>query len=183
MSNTEVYRAYIPTEERKALVYNSNTMKVGSWVKQSGNSVAVLTAKTDYVAGRVIRFETKNGVSLETPSFTAGSVTGTWTASTKQYVAAADNQTVDQVYAIYEPAKEDTEFLVTVDAAKTTTVTNPNGYYYGIKTSDATVLDESDATLTETGMQFYCTDAYRSDETTKIIVKVVNRVTSLKQLS
>jgi len=182
MSNTANHNGYIPAKEARMVIKNSEVIKVGDWIVDEGAGAANVDAKTEYIVGHAIRFEDSEGRNLESPSADTGSLGGTWAAATKQYTAAADNETVDMVVVVYEPCDENTEYVATLDAAAGTT-SGPRGYYFGILTSDSSKLDESDATLTDTGMQFYCTKALTALGTTKVAVKVANRVTTIKNLS
>ena len=182
MANTRNYSGYIPVGVESRIINDSEVIKVGDFITDEGAGMANVDAATEDIKGVAIGFIDSKGRSLEAVSADTGSLGGTWASSTKSYTAAADNTTVDLVKVLYNPINENQEFVATLDDDAGTTA-GPVGYYFPIKTSDSALLEESGATLTETGMQFVCTDDYAQGLDTEIVVKVVNRASTLKELS
>ena len=176
MANTRLFNGYEPAPVRYRLIKNSEVIKVGDWIVDESAGAANADATTEHILGAALDIVTKDKVSLQSPSVDTGALGGTWASSTKQYTAAADNQTVDYVYVKYIPVKEDRKFIATLDAAKgTTTGSDLEGYYLSILTSDSSKLDESTATTTKSAMQFRIADPYNQGSTTEVVVEVLDR--------
>lgn len=94
-----------PTGIQKAfLIEDSGTITVGDAVRGSydagaANGMIELAAAGNPILGVVVGIVDRNGISLDNSKL---SKTGTWTSSTKTYVAASDNTTVDQVKALVD---------------------------------------------------------------------------------
>lgn len=107
----------------KVKIANSNTVQKGDAVKlqalSSGGGIIRATAGSK-VLGIVDGIVDKNGIDLDNSS--ADNYDGTWTSSSKEYTAAADNMTDKQVAA-----------LVTVD---------PEALWYNDAAGDLVAADE-----------------------------------------
>ena len=160
-------------EIKEAVIANSETIQIGDFIRFESGGVCDIDATTEDICGMAVDIVDNNGISLDSP--TKGTVTGTWTASSKQYAAASDNETVDGVRVRFVPATSRTVFLVKMDAADGTSGTAKIGKYYQILTSDASQIDESTISETETSMQFQIADENGLGATNEIGVKVVLR--------
>lgn len=85
----------------RRLIENSGTITVGDMVRGSYDAGAAdgmveLAAAGNPILGVVTGIVDKNGINLDNTRLT---LTGTWTSSTKTFVAASDNTSVDMVKA------------------------------------------------------------------------------------
>lgn len=162
--------------KRFRLIKNSEVIKVGDWISDASTGAENTDNGSKAVLGRATAIVTPERVSFESASVTTGSYGGTWVASTKQYTAAADNQTVDGIMVEYVPAREGTQFRATLSQAKgTTTGSNKEGYYLAVSASDSSKLDETTASATNSSTQFRIADPLLAGSTTEVIVEVVTR--------
>ena len=91
----------------KAIIASSETITVGDAVKNSSGYIAACDAN-DRILGIVVGIVDQNGIDLDNTS--ADNFDGTWTKSTKTYIASADNATDKKVsvlvamdpYAVFE---------------------------------------------------------------------------------
>jgi len=79
-------------------IYNSLTVAVGDMVYLTGGGIGPCPA-TANILGVCVGLTDTNGTPI---SDTPLSVSGTYTASSRQYAAAADNMTVDKVQALVD---------------------------------------------------------------------------------
>jgi len=85
--------------QRSFLITNSATITVGDMVTLSSGYLIVALANTP-IMGVVLGFTDKDGIDLSSSRLSLS--TGAYTASTRTFVAGADNVTVDNVYAIID---------------------------------------------------------------------------------
>ncbi len=161
---------------RFRLIKNSEVIKVGDWISDASTGAENTDSVSKTILGLVTAIVTPQKVSFESATVTTGSYGGAWALSTKQYTAAADNQTVDGIMVEYIPCKEGDQFLATLSAAKgATTGSDKEGYYLAIKTTDSSKLDEATASTSSTNTQFRIVDGYAAGATTEVIVEVITR--------
>lgn len=163
--------------KRRMIIKNSEVIKVGGFVTLEAGGVADVDAITEPIFGLVTAITTPDGRSLESAAVDPSEYDGTWSASTKQYTAAADNQTDKKIQAEYIPVREGDRFLGTLDAAKgTTTGSDLPGYYVALLTTDEALLDESTAATSKTNTQFLIVDPSPTDgDTDKVVVVCILR--------
>jgi len=166
-------------EAQECVIANSETIQVGDLIRYEGGGVADIDATTEDIEGLVTEIINGQGTNLASPIVDTGDFSGTWTSSTKQYIAASDNETVDLVKVRFIPINERTELLMKLDADKDTSATAALGKYYKILASDAGKLDESTIAETETGQQFITSDLNGLGADDEIGVRVVNRQTAV----
>lgn len=165
---------------RKRVIKNSEVIKIGDFVVDEGAGMANVDAKTEYVAGFVTNILDRNGVPLS--SITAlNDYDGTYAPTTNQYTAASDNETDKKVMVEFYEIQENDLIVATLDAAKgTTTGSDKPGYYFGILTSNSSLLDESDAATAPAGLQFQTVIADGEGlSTTEVVVRCIKRVGNL----
>lgn len=161
------------------LITNSQTLKVGDFITDASVGASKVSTNAMKVLGVVSGFVTKSGTYLDSVGGTTG-LGGTFTASTKTYAAASNNQTVDAVKVEYEPIREGDQILADLSAAKgATTGSNLEGYYLAINTADASQLDETTASATITSTQFRIKDPNTAGLTTQVIVECIQRNTNI----
>lgn len=175
--NNTFINAYESKGDSYKLIKNSATVKVGQWITDKGAGAEALSGTSDKVLGIVTAIVNKNKVNMESPSALSGVSLGSgasYTSSTKTYVAAADNMTVDMIGVEYIRVKPQEQYLATLDAAKgTTTGSNKEGYYMTINTTYPDLLAESTASTTRTTVIFRVVDPYNIGTTTQVIVEVI----------
>ena len=153
----------------RIVIIDDATITVGDVVKLVEKGVEPADAVTDRIYGVVVGIGSQAGIPIS--QLTSGTdYDGTWTESTKTYVAANDNDT-DKLIAAYVVPAEGQIFEADIDAARgTNTGSDVVGYYLSVLTSDSTQLDES--TATGTSEQFVIVKNHETS-TTKTYVKVV----------
>lgn len=123
-------------------IINSATVFKGGVVKIVAGGVDGADAVSDPIYGICKGFIVGNG-NTPIDNAKAGQYDGTYTAGVS-YAAAADNQTVDTVYAKVEPILVGDVIRAEADATLgTTTGSNLVGYFIDVLTSDERKLDES----------------------------------------
>lgn len=175
--STKLFRPASSGQAARAsrVIKNSEVIKVGDFITDEGTGVANVDATGEAILGIVTAITDRNGTSLESSS-ALDDYDGTWAPSTKQYTAAADNETDKQVRAEFIPVKEGDELLVTLDADKgTTTGSDKAGYYLAILTSDSSLLDESTASATITDTQFIIVDPLTNGDAREVVVRAHSR--------
>jgi hypothetical protein len=173
--NSRLHEAANAGKRRTAhrLIKNSEVIKPGDWIVDESTGVANVDAVGEAVLGYCIEIVTADKIPLASATVDTSSLGGTFVASTGQYTAASDNQTVDSVLCAYVPAREGDRFIATLDAAKgTTTGSNAPGYYVAILTTDSSLLDESSASTSSSNTAFRVEGAYDVGATTEIVVSV-----------
>ena len=145
-------------------ITNSATVKVGDAVYIATNGVQRITNST-LVLGIVTGIVDANGIDLDNTS--PSNYDGTWTSSTRTYVAASNNITNKKVCA---QVVADTEALWFNDADGS--FTNPTDIGLLIKCADHDQIDED--TTSATVGQFYVLklDPDGDGDASKCIVKV-----------
>lgn len=140
---------------RYRVIKNSATIKKGDMITDDSVGVSAINATNDKILGLCIGIFTPEKTNFASASIYAGAYTGTWTASTQSYAAAADNQTVDTILAGYIPAREDSQFIMLMDdTLGVTTGSNKEGYYVASLVSDASKLDESTTSTSSASTQW-----------------------------
>jgi hypothetical protein len=144
-------------ELEKWVIIGSGTVQVGDPVKITAASVDAADATTDLMYGLCVGIVDATGIPLEVAS-AANFSDGTYTTSTQEYAAAADNATDKMVCALVHPF-DGTETLTALADATigTTTGSDKPGYYIDVLTSDSTKLDESN-THASNVLQFVTVD-------------------------
>lgn len=138
------------------IIANSVTIKKGDFVKIINAGLDIADAVSDVVYGICEGIVTNKGVPLNQAN--SSDYSGTYTAATEQYAAAADNLTVSMVHALVRPVYGNDIISVEMDAAVgTTTGSNKPGYYVDVLTSNASKLDESN-THASNVLQFITVD-------------------------
>jgi len=166
-------------KRRYRLIKDSETIMVDDWLVDESTGMADVDATGEKIYGYATAIVAPNKTSFESTSVTTGDYGGTWTSSTKQYAAAADNSTVDGILVEYVPVREGDQFIATLDDDKgTTTGSDLPGYFLAIKTSDASLLEESGASTSEASTQFRVVDGYEQGADTEVIVEVIVRGTN-----
>ena len=139
---------------RSYIIKNSATITVGDMIQASTGFMA-LAGAGGRILGCVIGLEDANHLDLDNAQATTG--TGTWTSSTKTFIAASDNQTVDQVRAIVD-VDPNTVYSGQPDAAiGTTTGSNLIGYYTDLPAA-SDQPDENTAVTTTAQLFIWGTD-------------------------
>jgi hypothetical protein len=148
----------------KVAIKNSATIKVGDMVYNDGNGATRATNST-LVLGCVVGIVDANGIDLDNTS--TSNYDGTWTSSSKTYVAASDNMTDKKVCAL---VVADTNALWYNDADGD--FTNPGDQYLFVKCADHDQIDED--TTSATVGQFYIVklDPDGDGDASKCIVKI-----------
>jgi hypothetical protein len=90
--------------QRSYQIENSATITVGDMVRNGYDSTVAgggleLAAAGNPILGVVVGIVDRQGIDLDNSRL---SKSGTWTSSTKTYVAASDNETVDKVQALVD---------------------------------------------------------------------------------
>lgn len=156
--------------KRYRVIKNSEVIKVGDWIIDESTGVANVDATSEEILGYVTAIVDNKKNSLEGP--VVGSYTGTWDATTKQFTAAANNETVSMVMAEYVPAHEADQFKTALTANRGSTVNSGViGYYLSISTSDSSKLNET--TASSTPGQFRIAEL--PENPLEIVVEVVTR--------
>lgn len=148
-------------ELERHVILNSATITVGDVVKLVAGGVEPADAVSDVIYGLVEGIVTRYGVPINQAN--SGDYDGTYTDSTKTYIAAADNQSDKYVSVDVRPLGKGETLSVELDAtAATTTGSNVPGYFVSILTTDSTKLDESTAHATNQ-LQFKLVDNGQGD--------------------
>ena len=150
-------------------ITNSATVKVGDMVYVATNGVQRITSST-LVLGCVVGIVDANGIDLDNTS--TDNYDGTWTSSSKTYVASADNITDKKVCA-QVIADEDALFANDADGD----FTNPTDQGLLIKCTDHDQIDED--TTSATVGQFYVwkLDPDGDGDASKCLVKIARSQT------
>lgn len=158
------------------LIKNSEVIKVGDAITDESTGAANVDALTEEILGFATAIVTAKRVSLESATVTTADYDGTWDVTTKSYTASADNETDKMVMVEYVKAEEGDRFKATLSAAKgSTTGSNKEGYYIGIKTNDSSKLDETTASTSSANTQFIIRDPLLAGSTTEVVVEVALR--------
>lgn len=179
-----LYKAFTTRGLRYRVIANSQTVVVGGMLVDKSTGVQASNASTDYELGYVTAVVTPNKVSLESASVNLADYDGSWTASSKTYVASASNTTAvtgKMVMVEYMPVREGDQLYANLSAAKGTTVgSNLESYYLSISTTDSRLLLETSASTTSTAAQFAIRDPLISNtDTTLIVIEVLLRQTNV----
>lgn len=150
-------------------ITNSATVKVGDAVYVATNGVQRITNGT-LVLGVVAGIVDANGIDLDNTS--TDNYDGTWTSSSKTYVASSDNIT-DKKVSAQVIADEDALFYNDADG----NFTNPTDLGLLIKCTDHDQIDED--TTSATVGQFYVwkLDPDGDADASKCIVKIARSQT------
>jgi len=166
---------------QRRLVKNSEVIKVGDFVVQEGAGVANVDAKTEDIAGFCTGFTDRKGISLDSITHDSNYGGGSYNASTKTFTAASDNETDAQVYVEFYEVQENDQLVVTLDDDKgKTSGSDIPGGYFGISTTDSSLLDESDYNAAPANLQFQ--SLITSGENLgdrEIVVRVIRRQSNL----
>ena len=106
-----------------------------------------LTAAATPILGCVVGFTDKDGIDLS--SSRPALSTGVYTASTRTFVAGADNTTVDKVYALVDIDPFSVWSAAPDAAIGATTGSNLTGYYCDLVATAGDQPDESDTVTTQ----------------------------------
>lgn len=172
--NVEGAGGSVPVRYR--VIKNSEVIKVNDWITDESTGAANVDGVTEPILGLAVDIVTSNKISLRSSGVNTADYDGTWSASTSEYTAAADNETDKQVLVAYVPVREGRQFVAVIDAAKgTTTGSNKEGYYLAVLTSDSSKLDESTAATSSSNTQFRIVDPFLAGPTTEVIVEAIVR--------
>jgi hypothetical protein len=145
-------------------IANSATVKVGDAVYISTNGVTRIT-NTTLVLGVVVGIVDANGIDLDNTD--SGNYDGTWTSSSKTYVATSDNITDKKVCA---QVVADCEALWYNDADGN--FTNPTDLGLLIKCADHDQIDEDTTSATVGQFYVYKLNPDGDGDASKCIVKI-----------
>lgn len=139
------------------VMIDSATLQVGDVCMLTAKGVEAADDAANPIYGLVTGIVTKKGVPLDQATVTTD-YDGTWTSSTQEYAAAADNDTDKMVAAIVHPLDGSEILSAELDAtAATTTGSNVPGYYISVLSTDSSKLDEDTAHATNR-LQFRLVD-------------------------
>lgn len=148
----------------KIPITNSQTVKVGDAVYIATNGVQRIT-NTTLVMGVVAGICDNNGIDLDNTS--TDNYDGTWTSSTKTYVASADNITDKKVCA---QVIADPYALFSNDADGN--FTNPTDLGLLIMCADYDTIDEDTTSATVGQFQVWKLDPDGDGDASKCIVRI-----------
>ena len=152
---------------------DSATIYKDSFVRMGDGGIEAINAASDdigYICRGFIQPGKTGFMPLENVSSGNYSGTLTTTAGSENYAAAADNTTVDMVYAVCEPVKRDALYRMQLDDTRgTTTGSDTVGYH--ISTTNGIQLDEDTAASSATPLQFIIA-GIPADESDVVDVKV-----------
>lgn len=167
--------AYKVSPVRRRLIKNSEVIKVQDLITDEATGAANVDGVTEPILGLVTDIVNKDGISLLSPA-SPKTYKGTLAASTKQYTAASDNETVDLIAVEYIPVREGDRFIMTLDDEKgKTTGSNKEGYYIAVSTGNSALLDESTAATSKSNTQARIVDPYLSGPVNEVIVEFILR--------
>lgn len=150
-------------------IKNSATITVGDMVYNDGNGITPAVASTQ-ILGVVAGIINNDGIDLDNAS--TDTYDGTWTSSTKTYVAASDNMTIKKVRALVI-ADHNSLFYNDADGD----FTNPGDLHLHVKLVSEHQVDEN-TTDWDVGQLFIVKlDPDGDGDASKCIVKI-----SLSQL-
>jgi len=180
MANNKLWRpAYgAKSYPEYRLIKSSEVVMVGDWLVDEGVGMADVDATSELIKGLCVDIVTPEKISLQSLTATTSvAYTGTWAASTLQYTASStnDDDGGDGIMVAYIRVLPGDQFLATLSAAKTTTVSSGiiEGYFAAILTSDASKIDEATLSTSSSTTQFRIVDRYTQGSTTQVIVEVI----------
>ena len=148
----------------KVAIKNSATVKVGDMVYNDGNGLTRATNST-LILGVVVGIVDANGIDLDNTS--TSNYDGTWTSSSKTYVAASDNMTDKKVCALVI-ADENALWYNDADGA----FTNPGDCNLFTKITDQDQVDEDQTSATVGQVYIVKLDPDGDGDASKCIVKI-----------
>lgn len=148
----------------KVCIKNSATVKVGDMVYNDGAGATRATSST-LILGVVVGIVNADGIDLDNAA--TDSYDGTWTSSTKTYVADSDNMTVKKISALVI-ADENALFYNDSDGD----FTNPADQHLFCDLSDHDQVDESETSATAGQVFIYKLDPDSDGDASKCIVKI-----------
>ncbi len=148
----------------KCAIKNSATVKVGDMVYNDGNGITRATNST-LILGVVVGIVDANGIDLDNTS--TSNYDGTWTSSSKTYVAASDNMTDKKVCALVV-ADENALWYNDSDGD----FTNPGDCNLFTVLADHDQVDESETSATIGQVYIVKLDPDGDGDASKCIVKI-----------